>query len=789
MEIATGSDLTARRAAVIEDRAQRGRPLCRALSDATDVGLIELYEAAAHLVGRRRRKGAVALLAVGGYGRGELAPQSDVDVVLVHEKRAGGVDELASALWYPLWDAGLKLGHAVRSVDDQLTLAGEDLDTATSMLTVRHLAGDEELAERIEAESRARWRRHGRRWLESLRVRGLERRAQAGDVAYLLEPDLKEGHGGLRDVQTLRWAAEADLVVSGRDLARLDECYDRLLDVRVELHRETARAGDVLRLQQQDAVARRLGMSDADALMADVAAAARSIVWIADGAWRAAGRHQVGGEHLAAPGVVENDHTIELAEGADVGADPALVWRVARVAAEREWPIGRDALETIAAEIDPATWTTAWPRGARDELVRLLAQGHRAIDALEALDQLGILAMVLPEWEPVRSRPQRNAYHRFTVDRHLWEAAANAAALTSNVDRPDLLLLGALFHDLGKGYPGDHTEVGMELIDRIGPRLGLDDADVATLRTMIEHHLLLPDTAVRRDLNDPATIRRVRDAVGDLPTLRLLHTLTEADSLATGPSAWGSWKEQLVAELVARTATTLADPSRPVHEVVDHASFPDPPTWTAMAGGRIDISVGETGDDGTSTVTVVAPDHPGTFARVAGALALRGLDVTTAWADSSDVGAGPMAASRFRVQPAGATLDWDAIGDDLRRALDGQLAIEARLAERARTYRRRKVTQAAPPSPPAVSFHDGDSDANTVIEVHAANRVGVLHRIARALTDVGLDIRHATVQSLGEDVVDTFYVRTLNGELVSDEFHRGEIERAVLHAVAPAASH
>ena len=256
------------------------------MSAVTDAGLIELFERTAHDAGRRRRKGAVALLAVGGYGRGELAPQSDVDVVLVHERRASGIDELASALWYPLWDAGLKLGHAVRSIDDQLALADEDLDTATSLLTVRPLAGDAELAERVATEGRARWRRHGRRWLATLNDRRAERRARSGDVAYLLEPDLKEGHGGLRDVQTLRWAAQADLVLSPADVARLAVCDDRLLDIRVELHRVTGRPGDVLRLEQQDAVAAAVGVADADALMAEVAATARSIVWIADEAWR-----------------------------------------------------------------------------------------------------------------------------------------------------------------------------------------------------------------------------------------------------------------------------------------------------------------------------------------------------------------------------------------------------------------------------------------------------------------------------------------------------------------------
>ena len=177
---------------------------------------------------------------------------------------------------------------------------------------------------------------------------------------------------------------------------------------------------------------------------------------------------------------------------------------------------------------------------------------------LEALDQRGILVRLLPEWQPVRSRPQRNAYHRFTVDRHLWEAAANAAALADRVDRPDLLVLGALFHDLGKGYPGDHTDAGHGArAATSGPALGLAAADVDTLVRMVQHHLLLPDVAVRRDLTDPATIRKVADAVGDVETLDLLHALTEADSLATGPSAWGSWKAQLVADLVDRTRPVL----------------------------------------------------------------------------------------------------------------------------------------------------------------------------------------------------------------------------------------
>ncbi|MET0460472.1 MAG: nucleotidyltransferase domain-containing protein, partial [Ilumatobacteraceae bacterium] len=329
------------RDALIADGSIGGRQLGRALSDATDDLLVGLFDGAAGKVVTRRRKSAVALVAVGGYGRQELAPQSDVDVLLVYDGKPGGIEELAKSLWYPLWDAGLKLGHAVRSLEDQLALAGDDLDTATSLLSARPLAGDDELGARLVTEGRSRWRRNGRRWLDALRSRVIERRTQAGDVAYLLEPDLKDGHGGLRDVHTLWWAADADLIVPADDLGVLDRCYGELFDVRVALHREKGRPGDVLRLEDQDAVAARLGMTSADAMMADVAAAARSIDWIADGAWRHVSRHQLGHEERVGDGLVVIDREVELTARADVGDDPVIVLRAARVAAQRDVGLAR----------------------------------------------------------------------------------------------------------------------------------------------------------------------------------------------------------------------------------------------------------------------------------------------------------------------------------------------------------------------------------------------------------------------------------------------------------------
>ncbi len=649
-----GTTLTTRRDELIADPTLGGLALCRALSDATDELIVGLYADAVAGLGRRP-KGAVALVAVGGYGRRELAPYSDVDVLLVHEGRRTAVDEVATALWYPLWDARLKLGHAVRSLSEQLTLADEDLDTATALLSARPLAGDEELGSRLVRDGLARFRRHGRQWLDALRSKVLERRQQAGDVAYLLEPDLKDGHGGLRDVQTLRWAAAADLLVPADDMATLDRCYGTLLDVRVALHREKGRPGDVLHLEEQDAVAARLGVATADELMADVAAAGRSIAWIAAGAWRHVSRHQLGHEERVGDGVTVVDREVELTGRADPAGDPVLLLRAARLAAQRGVLLSRGALDRLADGVDAAAWTDAWPDGALAELIGLLEQGHRAIDVFEALDQRGLLVRVLPEWASVRSRPQRNAYHRFTVDRHLWETAANAAMLTDRVDRPDLLLLGALFHDLGKGTPGDHTENGMAMVRTVAPRMGVAHDDVATLVLLVQHHLLLAEVAVRRDLSDPATVRRVADAVGDVSTLHLLHALTEADSLATGPSAWGSWKEQLVADLVARTDHALQGGDVPAGT---YGTFPDGWTLSTMAAGRIDVRLEADevapGEPGTHRITVVCQDVTGAFARVAGVLALRGLDVLTAWAYSGELGGPLMAASQFRVLPPAA---------------------------------------------------------------------------------------------------------------------------------------
>ena len=759
------------RLAALADTSVGGREFCHRLSAATDAWIMAL---AAHAREQHPRAPRFALIAVGGFGRGELSPHSDIDLLLVHETKSNRIESIASAIWYPIWDAGLKLGHAVRSLDEHLALARTDLDTATALLTARSIAGDPKLADKVIDAGRANFSKRRKRWLSELQHRVRTRQSTAGAVAYILEPDLKDGHGGIRDAQSMWWAECGGLSLAAEDSAMLNECYDVLLGARVALHRATGRPGDTLRLEDQDAAAAAAGSPSADAFMADIAAAARTVAWIADESWGRVGKSTGGSPREVAPGVMFIDGEMELAVDADPSVDPTYMLRIATAAARHSARIGRRSLDRLT-ELVPQ-WPTRWPAGAVDKLVGLLLEGHDAIPVIEALDQRGLISRMLPEWEAVRSRPQRNAYHRFTVDRHLWEAAANASDLAARVSRPDLLVLGALFHDIGKGYPGDHTEVGMEMVRELGPRLGLAERDVDVLVAMVEHHLLLPDVAVRRDLSDPATIEHVAGAVVDQERLELLHALTVADSLATGPSAWGGWKEELVDELVKRVAHVVGGGD--VSEAT-WTLFPDADTVALMATGETHVLVRD------DRLVVVYRDVPGAFSRIAGVVSLHGLDVVTARAHSDEpqLGRVSMGASEFRVEIPKTGIEWEPIRRDLGRALLGQLAIESRLAERARTYRRRRAVQAAEPGPPRVAFQDEASSDATVVEVRCQTKIGILYRITKALAEVGLDIRHATVQTIGLDVVDTFYVRDWNGALITDRAHRVEIERAVLHAI------
>jgi [protein-PII] uridylyltransferase len=755
------------RADLLDDRSLTGRSFCDAYVDLVESWLRDLV---AESGGDRD---GIALVALGGQGRRELCPQSDLDLLLLVGRGVDGSD-LAEQLWYPIWDAGLKLGHSVRSVRDTLSLAAEDLETATSLLSARHIAGDRALTDELAEKARAGWTKRGRTWLADLARAVEERHRSAGEVAFELEPDLKEGRGGLRDVHALGWARAAGADVDERLLRDLMRHHDDLLEVRVELHRAAAKPGDRLLLQEQDTVAGRLGDPDADALMARVASAGRAIAWASDESWHEIkltlngaffGRFRR--ERPLGDGLVLRGARVCLADEQRSPSDPLTVLRVALAAARADTRIGPVTLDLLVGSpplADP------WPDDARRLFCDLLSCGPAAIPVIETLDQWGLWEPLVPEWAPNHSRPQRNAFHRWTVDRHLLEAAAEAAGLAHRVPRPDLLVTSALLHDIGKGYPGDHSEVGERLAAAVCTRMGYAPEDVATVAALVRHHLDLSELATRRDLDDPATVETMARIVQTPERLALLRALSEADALATGPSAWGPWKAQLVEQLASRTAHLLGGGR--VEEVCSDP-FPTPAQRALLATGRTQVVT-----DG-EVITVVCPDRPGVFSRVAGVLALHGLDVVAAAIHSED----GMALDEFRVRVGGSgVVPWERVAADVERVLAGRLALQARLDERVRAQRRPHrggVHQLAP----LVRFDNDASAQATLLEVVGPDSVGLLHRLTRAMVDLDVDVRSATINTMGADVVDTFYVVETGGGQVTDAEHQGELRRALLHAL------
>jgi [protein-PII] uridylyltransferase len=398
---------------------------------------------------------------------------------------------------------------------------------------------------------------------------------------------------------------------------------------------------------------------------------------------------------------------------------------------------------------------------------------------VEDLDHFGLMERLMPEWANVQCRPQRNVLHTYTVDRHLCEAAVNAADLADRVTRPDLLVVGALLHDIGKGYPGDHTEVGQKVIGELAERMGYPDSDAAVLVDLCRHHLLLPDIATRRDLSDPGTIRAVAAAVDSVEFLHTLAALTEADSIATGPSAWGSWKAGLLESLVDRTAHVLEGGQ--LAELLP-ADFPPEEIVELMAKGERYISGRE------SHLVVVVQDRIGLFTALAGALAVCGLEVLdavqhTESADRFDHGK-TMAAYEFMLQPPQlGVVDWDDVATMIDRALDGTAALRARVARRARDYDRyRRLLSAAPPRREVIIDNDV-SDWATVVEVHSPDHIGVLYHMTHAIQELRLDIRRAKIQTFGPQAVDSFYLIDINGAKITDPLVLAEIKLALTDVV------
>jgi [protein-PII] uridylyltransferase len=782
MVIDAASKTAAPQAATLRDRRSE---LCQAvlagtlpadalpalLSEAADTFLAGLLEHAT-----QGKTSGYSLIAVGGYGRSALCPGSDLDVVLLHRRRRH-VERIADGIWYTVWDTGLHLDHSVRTRSEAIEMAGSDMKVVLGLLDARHIAGDEALSLQLIEQIATLWRRDGTGRLEALSKSVTERHRSFGELAFLLEPDLKQSAGGLRDLAALRaLAATLPFLAPVAQAPAVVEAEALITNVRVVVQCRSGSTGDRLVLQEQDEVADILGIADADELMANVAEAGRTIASACSEAWRRARpsfvREQRSGPISDVPlgkGIVLRAGEIAIEHSADPARDQTLALRVALAAAERQTLIERDTMDRLANETTMPD--VPFDDDLRAAFVGLLATGDALIPVVEALDQRHIFERYIPEWLLVRNRPQRNAYHRYTVDRHLLEAVARAGEHVGDVARPDLLLLSALLHDIGKVGRGDHSEIGAETARAVMERLGYPQKDVEIVIDLVSMHLVLPDFATRRDLDDPSTAIVVAKAVKDRERLSLLAALTSADGQATGSAAWGPWKADLVLRLVEKVDAVLSGvpiaPSVPTELTAEQAEL--------VAAGK--LAVRATGKH----VTVVAPDRPGLLAAVAGVLALNGCNVRRAMLNSAE---GDMAVDVFIVEPTFDRLpDWEKVERDLQGALDGTLPLVERLAEQDRTYARGRRPASARPAVRQVTIDNATSDRASIIEVRTPDRVGLLQRIAATLVASDLDVVSALADTLGHEVVDTFYVRETNGEKISDQTRIHEVRELLEQAI------
>ena len=714
-----------------------------------------------------------AIVATGGLGRRELIPYSDLDLMLVHTGMSESVlGEVAEQLWYPLWDANIRLDHSVRTVPEALAVAGSDISAGLAMLEARHIAGNADLSSALIGGARRQWRTGIAARFDDLVAQTRARWQRSGPIAHRAEPDLKSGMGGLRDVQLLNALAIAQLAdiyqggAPDNPAGSLAGAHLALLNIRTELHRISRRGRDLMLAQFADEVGAALRIGDRFDLARVLSDSARTVSYYVDAGIRTAANAlpRRGISAFRRPvrrpldeGVIECAGEIVLARDAKPQRDPGLVLRVAAASASTGIPIAASTLNRLADTAPELR--SPWPREVLDDLLVVLTAGPSAVTTIEALDRTGLWGRLFPEWGAVRDLPPRDPVHTWTVDRHLVETVSRAGAFTTRVSRPDLLALGALLHDIGKGRGGDHSVIGAELAAAVGNRMGLWPSDIALLSAMVRHHLLLPSIATRRDLADPTTVTDVLDAINrDSVLLELLQVLAEADSLATGPGVWGDWKAALIGDLVRRCRAALADEPTPQPEPIAEDLL-------ALARrGAVHVGMAPAECAHTYTVTMVAPDRRGLLSKAAGVLALNSLRVHSAAVNSAEGSALNtfVVSPRFGEPPAA-----ELLRQQFALAVSGEFDVFAVLEKRAletagqgagRVGEPVPAVPAAAPAPPVILWPEGAEPGHRLVEVRTTDRTGLLAELTRVFEQADIDIDWAKITTLGTSVIDVFAV-------------------------------
>jgi len=726
------------------------------------------------------------LAAVGSLARRELGPRSDIDLVLLHDGKPGQISSLAERLWYPLWDARVRIDHSVRTPTECTDIAAQEVSAGVGLLDLRVIAGDAELVKNTRSSLLDGWRRNARKRLPELLSSLDERLATFGDAAYLVEPDLKEARGGFRDMSMLR--ALAATWLTDRPHEGVREPYERLLDVRDALHLTAGRCLDRLLASEIDAVATQLGYADPDDLHRDVSMAARRVGHAVDLTVRAARAARQASPKRRVLSFVKRERRPEYSEAehglivhqGEVGLgratradDPLVGLQAGALAARRGLALSPVTADNLGRH--QPSLPSPWPEPARDALLEMLSSGTALVGVWEALDLAGCITGWIPAWESIRARPQHNPIHQHTVDRHSVQTAAEAQPHLSQVDRPDILLLASLFHDIGK-VPGagvGHAITGAPIARACVEVIGLDQSDADLVELLVREHLTLAQLATKRDHGDPATVDALVQAVqGRTEVLALLRFLTESDARAAGPLAWTPWRAQLINSLADQVEGMLTEGGHRVEvtRLVDAGL-----ARSVRLDGRPRIRVES--QPGGIQLVVATKDRLGLFSDTAGLLASHGVAVRSAVLHTVE----GVAVNTWRVDKQVATDLPDPAF--LIKQLERLEAGERHVLDPVR--RREARAQRAGTATPYVELFDDASDTAAVVEVRTPDRGGLLYALGGALSQAELSIRSAHIATLAGQAIDTFYLTEADGSRPSDRRSRQALNALTVAAGAP----
>jgi [protein-PII] uridylyltransferase len=817
-------------------------------------------------VDEAKREGLVpsplVLVALGGYGRGELHPLSDLDLMLIYDGEMGPfVQRVTQGLLYALWDLGLQVGHAVRSLPDCLAMARTDFPSRTSMQQARFLVGDRRLFNRFrKVLAENVYQKDFAQFLETTLAERDQRYRKFGGSPYMGEPNVKESAGGLRDIHTAMWLASTKFgtrtlqeladkrLITERERKAADEALTFLWRVRNELHFLSGHKNDVLSRDVQPQIAKNFGYSGdeqslpVEKFMRDYYLHARVVHRVSrrliarcrETLSRRATVHRRLRQEALADGLIVIDEQLRLAQadGHAFREDPLRLLKVFWHRHQLGFELGIDVERAIEESLDLIDDAFRASPEARDLFLGICRNWGRVAQTMREMHELGVLGRYLPEWGALTCLVQYDVYHKFTADQHSLIAVQNLEALApgqspdsegnaqvvSELERPGLLMMGMLLHDIGKGQGHGHVAKGIPLIEALTARLGLPPEDADKVVFLVAHHLTMSHIAQRRDIDDPKTVESLGDVCGTPERLRMLYLLTCADMRAVGPGVMTGWQARILWDLYTRTLARLTggQRERPSREAVAQrvaatmrgevarttvaahlALLPDRYLTTTSpqrvaAHLRLVDRLAEEGvlatelfhhpDLGSSELVVVTRDVPGLFSLIAGTLAAQGINILSAQIHTRADG---IVIDTFQVNdPFGEAVTeearWRRTLEALRRVLRGEVAVEELLARRRSLHGAGDETV---PGPAKISLDNQLSDSSTVVEVKCPDRVGLLYVITRTLSSQGLDIASARIATEIDQAYDTFYVTDRQGRRLEDEAAMARVRESLEDAL------